>query len=313
MKALEVLSAGILTTVQDLGRFQARHVGVPQSGSLDDFSHRIANWLVGNDQNAAVLEMTIQGGNFRVLCPMDIAVTGADMSMRVNGISRKLWNSIRVIPGDTLTLGGVSSGCRSYLAMSGGVDVPLVLGSRSTCLQGRFGGLNGRALQTGDVVHRVESTTLPVPRGLHYTPMYSDTAYIRAIPGPHDICFHGQLKQFFSEQFVVSATSNRMGCRLQGATLVGNQGTESNILSQPCVAGNIQVPMDGNPIILLREQTIGGYASIATVLSIDLHKIAQAAPGSRLSFVSIGYDEAKKLIQQWHSYLREIQNKLELA
>ena len=311
MKVLTVVSSGLLTTVQDLGRRQARHLGVPQSGSLDDFSHRLANWLVGNSEEAAVLEMTITGGEFLVLAEMAIALTGAEMGLRLNGKVQPQWALVQVKKGDHIQVGTAVRGCRSYLAMTGGIDVPPVLGSRSTCLGARMGGLQGRALRKGDVLDRLPGGSQTISRQLSFTPRWPRQSFLRVLAGPHDDCFTGQLTNFFSQIFTVSEKSNRIGCRLLGAPVKRDPDARESILSEPVVPGNIQIPADGNPIILLKEQTIGGYTSIATVLSIDLFKAAQLMPGDTVRFLPISLMEASSLTAQWRQYLEEIQENLE--
>ncbi len=305
--ALHIISPGPYTTVQDMGRFHAYHMGVPVSGSLDDFAHRIANWLVGNSSNCAVLEMSLIGAQSDVLCEADIAVTGARMNLRVNARPCPEWTSIRVRPGDVVELGMSENGCRGYLAISGGIDVPLVMGSRATYVGGRMGGLNGRPLLAEDILQRGAGRLLNKPRSLPWVPLYPEKLFIRALPGPHDDCFRNHLDRFFSSIFTVTAQSNRMGYRLAGPEIHRDPDAPHSIISEPIVPGNVQVPADGQPIVLMKEQTIGGYTNIATVISSDIFRMAQAKPDDTIRFIHVTLDEAHRIYRDWMGFLDEIE------
>jgi biotin-dependent carboxylase-like uncharacterized protein len=308
--ALAVIFPGAYTTIQDLGRFDYQHMGVPISGALDAFAHRIANWLVGNPETAATLEMTIGGSTLRVLRECDIAVTGASMGLAVNDVEQPEWTSIRVRPDDIVRIGLAQSGCRAYLSITGGVDVPKVMGSRATFVGAKLGGLEGRRLQAGDILKSGAGSPLPVPRRLPWAPLYSDEISLRAIPGPYADYFGNSIESFFSTTFTVGAQSNRMGYRLEGASVQRDTEAPGSIISEPTVPGNVQIPPGGEPIVLMNEQTIGGYASIATVISADLFKLAQATPGSRVRFVSVTLNEAHRFLRLWNDYLNDIRNRL---
>jgi len=303
--ALRILSPGLGLTVQDLGRFGARHLGVPPSGALDDYAHRVANWLVGNGAACATLEMTVSGPRIECLAEADIAVTGADMGLRLNGSARRQWASLRVQPGDVLHLGLAENGCRGYLALAGGIAVPEVMGSRSTCLGGGLGGLEGRVLAAGDLLPAGAGQLLDAPRCLPWTPIYRQDHLLRAIAGPHDFLFSfsGGLDRFFGATFTVSPRSDRMGLRLDGPVVERDADAPTGIVSDPVVPGNVQIPGDGQPILLLREQTIGGYACIATVLSADLWRVGQIKPGDRVRFVRVSLDEGQRIAGQWRAFL----------
>jgi biotin-dependent carboxylase-like uncharacterized protein len=308
--ALHIISPGSSTTVQDMGRFAAYHMGVPVSGSLDDFAHRIANWLVGNSSQCAVLEMSMIGAQFDILCPADMSVTGADMRLHVNGQPHPQWTSIRVHPGDVVELGMAENGCRAYVAITGGINVPVVMGSRSTYLGGRVGGLAGRALLAGDILPRGEGQVRDNPRSLPWIPLYPDKIFIRAIAGPHDDWFRNSLDQFFSSGFTVTAQSNRMGYRLVGPEIRRDPDAPQSIISEPVMPGNVQIPADGQPIILLKEQTIGGYTNIATVISPDIFRIAQARPDDTVQFLRVELDEAHRVYREWLEFLKSIESLL---
>lgn len=300
---LRLLTPGPCTTVQDLGRFHAYHLGVPVSGAMDDYAAIFANRLVGNEDGAALLEMTLVGARLEVLAPCDIAITGAAMGPQVNGAPARQWMSHRLKPGDLLELGSADNGCRSYLAVGGGIDVAPLLGSRSTYLGGECGGHQGRMLVAGDVLQRFPKPLLAKANQLPWRPLYPETITVRAIPGPHQQWFNETLEAFFSASFTVSAHCNRMGIRLDGAAIDRDPGAPESILSEPVVPGNIQIPAGGQPIILLKEQTIGGYTAIATVISCDLWRLGQAKPGDGVRFLEVDLATAHRLLREWAAFL----------
>jgi antagonist of KipI len=302
-----IISPGPYTTVQDRGRFDYLHMGVPVSGPLDSYAFGVANMLVGNSRDCAVLEMTFVGARIEVMCEADIAVTGAEMDLHVNGAQAPGWASVRVGRGDIVRFGQARSGCRAYLAVTGGVDVPLVMGSRSTYVGGRLGGLGGRPLKPGDVIRRGAGDLLRRPRALSRFPAYSTEIVLRAIPGPQDDCFEAGLGLFFSSTYTVATHADRMGYRLEGPRVLRDEGAPLSIVSEPTLPGNVQVPADGLPIILLVEQTLGGYTKIATVISPDLSGVAQAKPGDSVRFVMVTIEEAHSAVRIWARYLAEIE------
>lgn len=297
MEAFKVISPGPMTTIQDLGRFSFMDRGVPSSGALDCFSCRIANILVGNSQDCAVLETTFMGPSLEALCDMDIALTGAESDLTINGNRVESWRSYSVKSGDVIMMARASSGCRGYLALTGGIDVPVVMGSRSTFVRARLGGLGGRALIKGDILKRCPGGLLKQPRilPLEFIPKYSREMTLRAIPGPQDHAFKEERAVFFSSVYEVSAQTDRMGCRLKGKAIRQDPGAPKSIVTEATVPGNIQVPEDGLPIILLVEQTTGGYAKIATVISTDIPLLAQALPGHKAVFERVSVERAHEL------------------
>ena len=308
-EALRIIIPGACTTVQDLGRPGQAHLGVPVSGALDDYSHRIANWLVGNPADCATLEMTMLGAEIEVLAPCQIALAGADMGLAINGKARLQWQSHTVKKGDRIRLGVAESGCRAYLAVSGGIDCPQVLTSRSTCLSGRLGGHEGRMLKAGDVLacgQRIAKEY--TKRRLPWSPRYADRITVRAISGPQDDWFSQQSQLFFASTYSLSPKSNRMGCRLQGPVITKDADAPESLLSIPIAPGNVQIPADGQPIVLMREQTIGGYPCIATVLSCDLWRLAQAQPGATIRFIAVSLEEGQKISRDWYRFLAAIEN-----
>ena len=285
--AIKILTPGWFTTVHDQGRFDFLHMGVPVSGYLDKFSAAMANFLVGNPADTALLEITVVGPGFAVLKEMDMALTGADMDIRVNHMSMPQWATIRLKPGDTVVLGPAQKGCRGYLAFGGGIDVPRIMGSRSTYFAGKTGGFYGRALKKEDVLKTVDKAVLDKPRHLpgEYRPDFGNSITIRAIPGPQEDFFKPD--SLFGSSYEVTQKADRMGYRLSGPGVPIREGLPKSIISEPVLPGSIQIPPDQQPIVLLNEQTVGGYAKIATIISCDLPKVAQALPGDTIVFEKI--------------------------
>ena len=297
---------GPFTTIQDKGRFGWIHMGVPVSGAMDDFAYTCANLLVGNRKDLPALEVTLSGPELEVLDTADIAVTGADMALTVNGDPAPRWQTIRVHPGDRIAAGMAESGCRAYLAATGGIRVPKVMGSCSTYAGANIGGLDGRPLRAGDVLERGEGELLGNPRRMPWFPLYSPEIIVRALPGPQDDFFSDAMDRFFETEFTVTDRANRMGYRLEGPVVERDPGAPNSIISEASFPGNIQVPPDGQPIILMLEQTIGGYAKIATVITPDLFRVAQAKPGDRIRFHRISLEAAGEIYTQWNDLLTEL-------
>ena len=295
---IKVLKPGLQTTVQDLGRTGYQQFGISPAGAMDTYSLQMANLLVGNPLNEAGLEATILGPGLEALTDVAMAICGGNLQPMVNGKEVCMWKSFLFRKGDILSFGKVESGARAYIGFAGGIDVPLVLGSKSTFINGAIGGFNGRAIEAGDVLYG--SPFVRKNRFLHkdFIPDYKAQLEIRVILGPHLEKFHpGAIEGFLSEEYTVSPQSNRMGYRLEGTELSHIGGAD--IISDAIPAGGIQVPSNGQPIILMAErQTTGGYARIATVISVDLPLLAQAMPGSKIRFVEIPIEEAQKLYQK---------------
>lgn len=290
--AFKVLVPGALTTVQDLGRYGYQQSGMPCSGVMDQDAFRTANQLLENDPKAAVLEHTIFGGGYQFLSDTVIALTGADMTPALNGSPCPMYRPVLAPAGSVLMLNMAQNGCRTYLAVSGGIDVPVVLGSRSTNLKCQIGGYQGRALQSGDVLEvgtssvsfeKIAEHAMPQPR-------YSSDITVRVIEGPQADYFTPKgLDTFYQETYTISEQSDRMGCRMDGPAIESFHGTD--IISDGIVFGSIQVTSAGQPIILMADrQTTGGYAKIATVYSKDLPLLAQCKPGSRVHFKKINIE-----------------------
>ncbi|RLD95033.1 MAG: KipI antagonist [Bacteroidetes bacterium] len=310
MDAFKILDPGGYTTVQDKGRYGYQHMGGPISGSLDTFAFQVANILVGNIGNAAVLEITVIGPLIEFLVDADIALTGAEMEISINGQPVEEWRSLRVKPGDVLAIQQIKSGCRAYLAISGGIDVPEVMGSYSTYVGGKFGGFHGRPLKKGDILRCKEVQLLVKQRKIDSSmiPGYPSEIVIRAIPGPQDIFFDEGSNVFFSSEYIVTAKTDRMGIRLQGPSIHIKESMPKSIISEPSMPGGIQIPADEQPIILLVEQTMGGYAKIATVISSDLQRLAQTTPGDLIQFEKVDLEFAHLLFIEEKNRINTIQS-----
>jgi len=310
MDALKILAPGGYTTVQDNGRYGYQQMGIPISGILDAFAFRVANILVGNPNNAAVLEITVMGPVLEILVDADIALTGAEMEMTINDQPVEEWKSIRVKPGDVLTIQKVISGCRAYLAISGGIDVPEVMGSCSTYVGGNIGGFHGRPLKIGDVLRCKKAQLLAEQRQIasDMIPEYPSEVVIRAITGPQDDFFDEGLNIFFASKFMVTTKADRMGYRLKGPSIQIKENMPKSIVSEPSMPGGIQIPADEQPIILLVEQTVGGYAKIATVISSDLKRVAQTTPGDLIQFEKVDLEFAHLLYIEEKNRINKIQS-----
>lgn len=296
---VEVISSGPLMSIQDLGRPEARRYGVSPGGALDPFALVVANQLVGNPPGAAGIEITAGGALLRLRRAALIALTGADLGASLNQRPMQLWTAVRAAAGATLELAGRRSswGARAYLAIGGGIDVPPVLGARSTDLIGGFGGLHGHALHAGDLLPLGQpSSEGAILVGQHWPdharPAYSAQPTLRFVPGPHLECFvPGSLEALAAATLQISGTSNRMGYRLEGLRL--HYSHLQNLLSLGVVPGTIQVPPDGMPILLMADaQTTGGYPIIGVLISADLPLAAQLLPGDSLRLTPTGLEEA---------------------
>ncbi|HET6434425.1 MAG TPA: biotin-dependent carboxyltransferase family protein [Xanthomonadaceae bacterium] len=292
--SVEVLAPGLLTTVQDGGRAGWRHLGVGVAGALDPYAHALANLLVGNAPDAAALEITLAGPRLRFERAVEIALCGADIDARCDGIALPRARPLRLPAGSELALGACRMGARAYLAVAGGIAVEPVLGSRSTDLRGGFGGLAGRALRAGDVLPPGDAPCCDVD-AIEIAPWWIDDApaadprdAIRVLPGADATAPADAL---YAHGWKVAAASNRQGLRLEGASLEVADGRER--VSAPVAPGTVQLPPDGQPIVLLADaQTHGGYPRIGHVIRADWPRLAQLQPGDRLRFAPCTAEEA---------------------
>ena len=295
--ALKVLDPGLQSSVQDRGRAHVGSMGISPSGFADWLSARIANRLVGNVQHAALIETTLNGFSFESLRPLRIAVTGAAARVTVDGRNARMWQTLTVRARTSVHIGYASEGIRSYIAFAGGIDVPSVLGSASTDLVAGFGGLEGRALASGDKLcirtsEAEDGSLLDKERFAPAPPVWSHSVVLRALPGPHVLSLTTQELDFLQNvSFRVSAHSNRQGARLEGGRLRTAKGFD--VLSTGVCFGCVQLASDGSPIILLADhQTTGGYAVPLTVISADTPHAAQLRPGDEVRFRLISHVEA---------------------
>ncbi len=300
-----VLEPGPYATVQDAGRVGWQQFGVPPSGALDQYSFRLANWLVGNAEDAAVLELTFLGPRLEVLSSADVALTGADMPFLVNDRPMPAWRTVRVEAGDVIRLRQVRSGLRAYLAVGGGVAAPPVMGSRSTYPAAALGGLAGRPLRQGDLVPAYPAASLAHPRSTpeEFVPVPSREITLGAVPGPQDDHFSAGLDTFFGAAYKVSSKVDRMGYRLEGPAVALAPGAPQSIISEPTLPGGVQIPPDGQPIVLLVEQTTSGYNKIATVVTADLPPLAQARPGDTVRFSRLSLEQGWEKLAAFRSRL----------
>ncbi len=292
-----VIASGALCTVQDLGRSGHQRFGVPIGGAMDRVACVIANRLAGNPPTTACLEITAGGAAFEVMAPCVIAVTGGDLGATLNDRPLPTWTSTLVRPGQHIAFEGRRQGARAYLALAGGVDAPLALGSRSTYLPGRFGGLGGRALQMGDVIRpassafdlaRLAGRIWPAP--VDYAPLIRILPF-HTSPGQPDPTDPTTLNDLTARPWRVGATSNRIGLRLEGAGLRSEQA--GDLPSFGVFPGVIQLPPDGRPILLMADaQPTGGYPVIAVAIQADLHRAAQLMPGDDVRFTWTTHEAA---------------------
>jgi biotin-dependent carboxylase-like uncharacterized protein len=292
--SIRVESPGLLTTVQDGGRQGCRHLGVGRSGALDPWSHAVANLLVGNPSTAPALEITIAGPRLRFERAVRIAICGADIDARVNAVPVPSWRPLAVPAGATLTLGVCRRGARAYLAVAGGLRAPQVLGSASTDLRGGFGGIEGRTLAVGDVLHVDEgehTETLRIARWwIDAEPdvVFDTPAVVRVQPGSDA---SSPADALFAHEWHAATASDRQGLRLEGAMLQATDAGER--ISEPVAPGTIQLPPDGHPIVLLADaQTHGGYPRIGHAIRADWPRLAQLRPGDALRFSPCSREDA---------------------
>jgi biotin-dependent carboxylase-like uncharacterized protein len=290
-----VIDPGALSTIQDKGRTGYRAFGVPISGVMDRYAFTMANILAGNSGNAAVVEMTMSGGRFRFPNEAYVAVCGADMQGKLNGEKIRNWSGFYVPAQSELAFGNAVSGCRSYLAFRGGIAVPQAMGSRSTYLRAKLGGIEGRALQPEDVLEIARAAALPRELNeLAYSlaPGYANEVQLRVILGPQDDLFtEDGIATFLNQAYTVSHRNDRMAYLLEGPMIAHKTGAD--IVSDALCPGAVQIPGSGTPIIMMADcQTTGGYAKIATVIGPDLAKLAQAKAGDTVYFVSCSDAEA---------------------
>ncbi|MGE6487030.1 biotin-dependent carboxyltransferase family protein [Paenisporosarcina sp. NPDC076898] len=329
---LQIDKEGLQTTVQDLCRNGFQKYGVIASGVMDAYAHRLANIMVGNEETKATIEITLMGPQITFLADCLFALTGANLSPAIDGVPLKMWRPILARKGSKLTFGKPVSGCRTYMAVAGGIDVPEVMGSQSTYLRASIGGFNGRALQKGDVIpvafapQHVQGFIERLAKDVKETPfvqaewtlnsdaipIYEKAATVRVTEGRQAYLFAEKSQNDFLEQAYQSTSdSDRMGYRLKGLELTLKEPKE--LLSEAVSFGSIQVPPDGQPIILMADrQTTGGYPKIGTVVTVDLPKVSQLKPGEKIRFEKISLEEAQRALIEQRKLIDELSKSISL-
>ena len=308
---IEVLQSGTRTTLQDAGRPGSRHLGIPQSGAADRLSFALANWMVGNKWNMPGLECTLGGLHLKFHDAAIIGLAGAEMWAQVNGQNINNFTSFPVQAGDILTLSFARKGCRAYIAVAGGLDGDHFLGSVSTYRLGAIGGLEGRALQTGDrfFLKDVDQPRQTIPPG--FEPRISNHAVLRAGPGPEyfDMTLASQ-RHLFISPFHATAQTDRMGARLKGDKI--SLSKPGSMTSGPMLPGTLQIPPAGGPVLALVDgHCTGGYARVLQVIKADHWIMGQIGPGMQVSFNRCFEDEAPRILKRRTAFYRGLMDGFE--
>jgi len=322
---IKVRKPGIETTVQDEGRIGYYSIGMPPSGAMDKYSYQIANMLVGNVRNAAVLEATYMGPELEFMEDTVISVTGGEILPKINGQLVPMWQALSIQAGDVLSFGFVKRGARIYIAVQGGIDVPIIMGSRSTYTTCGIGGYQGRSLKVGDelLIGNIEGnevkTNIPLPESFHLD--FEQIHTIRTIPG---LCNYRLTReshrQFFETEWVVTPDANRMGYRFRGQKLdfvpreqpFGAGSDPSNVTDLGYPIGSIQVPAGIEPIALLNDAvTGGGYATIGTIISSDLNKMGQIKSNEKVRFEEVTLEDALQARKELKEKLQGVSQYIE--
>lgn len=312
--SITVLHPGMLTTIQDQGRTGYQQFGVPVSGAVDPRSAAVANILAGNEEGEAVLECTVMGPQLRFDEPAVIAITGADLGPTLDGAPVDNYRAVRVGAGQVLRFTGPRCGCRAFIAVAGGLDIPEVMGSRSTYMKAKIGGFKGRKLEKEDVLDlRAPGTEPKALEARSIAPeFHARTEYtLRVVPGPQDDAFTAAgIETFLSGVYVVTAEFDRMGCRLEGPEIA--HATSGDIISDGIAFGAIQVPASGQPIVMLSDrQTTGGYTKIANVISADFRILGQLKSGDKVRFEKVSLPSAQEALLAQRASLRLLRRVLD--
>ena len=310
---IRVLKAGMLTTVQDLGRTGYQSQGFSVAGVMDVRSFKIANLLLDNPENEAVLEFTLIGPTLQFTSETIIAITGGDFTPTLNGEPVPMYEAVYVNRGDILKFGSARTGSRGYIAFSSYLDVPVVMGSRCTNLKSKIGGFKGRKLKDEDYIgFRMKRRYLPffLSRKIKPDDFSAENETLRVILGPQDDRFSKQgIDTFLSQEYIVTSDFDRMGCRLEGPFIAAK--TTTDMISDGIAYGSVQVPSHGKPIILLSDrQTTGGYPKIATVASVDIPKLVQRKTDHKIRFTAISVQEAQKLYREEEKSYEKMRNEI---
>jgi len=322
---IRVIKPGIQTTVQDNGRIGFYEIGMPPAGAFDSYSYQIANMLVGNDYNAAALEAVYMGPTLEFEKKGLIAITGGVFPCKINGQDVPMWETIPVNSGDILSFGMLQNGARVYIAISGGIDVPVVMGSRSTFMSSKIGGYEGRPLKEGDYLKigilNTRSMKEGTKMGKEFIPTYSNRYSVRFMDG---LCSYRMTerskKNFVEADWIITPDANRVGYRIQGSQPLewveriqpfGAGNNPSNVVDVGYPVGSIQVPDVSEPIILFKDAvTCGGYATIGTIISVDVNIMAQAKTGDTINFRYVSMDESLQARADYQRTLQRIEEHL---
>lgn len=312
--SITVLHPGMLTTIQDQGRVGYQQFGVPVSGAVDPRSAAVANILAGNEEGEAVLECTVMGPQLRFDEPAVIAVTGADLGPTLDGVPMDNYRAVRVGAGQVLRFTGPRCGCRAFIAVAGGLDIPEVMGSRSTYMKAKIGGFKGRKLEKEDALDlRAPGTEPKTLEARSIAPEFrARTEYtLRVVLGPQDDAFTAAgIETFLTGVYAVTAEFDRMGCRLEGPEIAHE--TSGDIISDGIAFGAIQVPSSGQPIVMLADrQTTGGYTKIANVISADFRILGQLKSGDRVRFEKVSLSSAQEALLAQRASLRLLRHVLD--
>ena len=305
--AIRVQDPGLLTTVQDLGRYGYSHLGISPGGAADSLAMRIANLLVGNPENAATLEMTLAGATLEFDEESIVALSGGECHCRINGDTAPLWQAMRVPARGILTCGAMKTGARLYLGIQGGLDVQPIMGSASTNMAGHFGGFEGRGLRKGDLlgVRKGPNSRLPTLNPGTVEALYSREPLRVTRGAQHDWFGLEAFGKLLSCPYTVSEQSNRSGLRLKGEPI--SPRVRSQLLTEGVSHGAIQVPQDEQPIILfVDQQTTGGYPKIANVIAADLYRVGQLRPREQVRFIEVSIPQAIDLLREQEEWLKQI-------
>ncbi|WP_419764489.1 MAG: biotin-dependent carboxyltransferase family protein [Arcobacter sp.] len=302
--SLEIINNPILATIQDKGRYSYSHIGVTNSGVMDEYAYMYANKMLSNPLNTNTIEISFSNVSFKAHADTQIAITGAICEVFINDISKICWHTYHIKSGDIIKIGKILEGSRVYFSVKDGFDIKKEFGSNSTTLKENLGGLDGGKLKKGDIL-----AFKPFPKTHNkrlkkeHIPIYEDELILRVILSYQEENFSKEEQdKFFSNTYTITNEFNRMGCKLSGKAIACDI---NGIISEGISFGAIQIPSDGQPIILLKDrQTIGGYPKIGSVFSIDCFKLSQAKPNCKIKFVPIGIEEAQEKLRAFYHYFR---------
>jgi biotin-dependent carboxylase-like uncharacterized protein len=301
--SLEVINSPILTLLQDKGRFSYASIGVSPSGVMDEYSYLIANKLLRNKSSVNILEISFSNNVFKVHKNTQIVITGGSCEFYINEKSFNTWQTYNVKIGDIIKVGKITSGSKVYLGVKNGFDIKKEFGSNATTIKESLGGIEGEKLKKGNFLPFTSFTYHFNTRlKKEFIPNYDDTLTLRVVLGYQDDFFkQEEIKKFFSHTYTISNDFNRMGCKLKGEKI---SCEIDGIISEGISFGAIQIPKDGQPIILLKDrQTIGGYPKIGSVLSIDCFKLSQCKPTMKIKFEQININDAQKKVKEFYATL----------